>query len=63
MLENKITIVVPCKNEEGYIEHLPDHLRHQQGIGKTKIIIADSSTDNTRKVNRKSKGDLNVKII
>lgn len=63
MLQNKITIVVPCKNEENYIAHLLDALRQQQGIGNTKIIIADASTDNTRKVIKQTKGELNVSVI
>lgn len=63
MLQNKITIVVPCKNEENYIAHLLDALRQQEGLGKTKIIIADASTDNTRKVIKENKGDLNVQVI
>ena len=61
-LSNKITIVVPCKNEENYIVHLLMHLR-QQDIGSTKIIIADCSTDNTREVIQVTKGDLNVEVI
>jgi len=61
-LQNKITIVVPCKNEENYIAHLLMHLR-QQEIGNTRIIIADCSTDNTREVIQIMKGDLNVEII
>ena len=63
MLQNKITIVVPCKNEENYIAHLLDALREQEGIGNTKIIIADASTDNTRNVIKENKGNLNVQII
>lgn len=63
MLEDKITIVVPCKNEENYIVHLLDALRQQEGIGNNKIIIADASTDSTRSVIKKSKGSLNVKVI
>ena len=62
MLENKLTIVVPCKNEEDYISHLLEHLR-KQNIGGTRVIIADCSTDNTREVILKNKGDLNVEII
>jgi glycosyltransferase involved in cell wall biosynthesis len=62
ILEDKITIVVPCKNEENYIAHLLMHLR-QQDIGKTRIIIADCSTDNTREVIQVMKGELNVEII
>ena len=62
MLAEKITIVVPCKNEERYIHYLLDSLRHQD-IGQTRIIIADCSTDNTRAVIEANKGTLNVEVI
>jgi glycosyltransferase involved in cell wall biosynthesis len=62
ILSKKITIVVPCKNEENYIAHLLMHLRNQL-IGSTRIIIADCSTDNTREVIQATKGRLNVEII
>ena len=62
IIEDKITIVVPCKNEQDYIPHLLMHLR-QQGIGNTRIIIADCSTDNTREVIKEFKGSLNVEVI
>ena len=62
MLENKITIVVPCKNEELYIPYLLNCLKIQD-IGQTRIIIADASTDNTREMIKRFKGDLNVEII
>ncbi len=62
MMKDKITIVVPCKNEENYIHHLLESLR-QQDISDTKIIIADCSTDNTRQVIRDNCGSLNVEII
>ena len=61
-LEEKITIVVPCKNEENYISYLLEHLK-KQNIGNTRIIIADASTDNTREVIANNKGNLNVEII
>jgi glycosyltransferase involved in cell wall biosynthesis len=61
-LSDKITIVVPCKNEENYIHHLLESLR-QQNIGDTRIIIADCSTDNTRQVIKDNSGSLNVEII
>lgn len=61
-LSNKITIVVPCKNEENYISHLLEHLK-KQNIGNTRVIIADCSTDNTREVINANKGNLNVEII
>ena len=61
-LSDKITIVVPCKNEETYIHHLLDSLR-KQDIGDTRVIIADCSTDRTREVVQATKGQLNVEII
>jgi glycosyltransferase involved in cell wall biosynthesis len=62
ILSEKITIVVPCKNEEDYIGYLLLHLRNQL-IGSTRIIIADCSTDNTREIIQSLKGRLNVEII
>ena len=61
-ISDKITIVVPCKNEENYISHLLMHLR-RQSIGDTKIIIADCSTDRTREVIQIMKGELNIDVI
>lgn len=61
-ISKKITIVVPCKNEERYIHHLLDALRNQ-AIGATRIIIADCSTDNTRQVIKDNSHGLNVEII
>ena len=61
-ISDKITIVVPCKNEENYIHHLLDSLRGQN-IGDTRIIIADCSTDNTRQVIKDNSAGLNVEII
>lgn len=61
-ISDKITIVVPCKNEEKYIHHLLDALR-DQNIGDTRIIIADCSTDSTRQVIRDNSWELNVEII
>jgi glycosyltransferase involved in cell wall biosynthesis len=62
IFSDKITIVIPCKNEENYIPYLLTHLRNQM-IGSTKVIIADCSTDNTREVIQATKGNLNVEII
>ena len=61
-LSDKITIVVPCKNEENYINHLLESLRGQD-IGDTRVIIADCSTDNTRQVIKDNSIGLNVEII
>jgi glycosyltransferase involved in cell wall biosynthesis len=62
IFSDKITIIIPCKNEENYIPYLLTHLRNQM-IGSTRIIIADCSTDNTREVIQATKGNLNVEII
>ena len=61
-LQHKITIVIPCKNEENYISYLLEDLK-KQNIGNTRIIIADASTDNTRQVINANKGDLNIEVI
>jgi len=61
-ISDKITIVVPCKNEENYIHHLLDSLRGQN-IGNTRVIIADCSTDNTRQVIKDNSHGLCVEII
>jgi glycosyltransferase involved in cell wall biosynthesis len=61
-LKDKITIVVPCKNEENYIHHLLESLR-LQGIGNTRIIIADCSTDNTRQIIKDHSSFLNIEIV
>jgi glycosyltransferase involved in cell wall biosynthesis len=62
IFSDKITIVIPCKNEEEYIPYLLMHLRNQM-IGSTRIIIADCSTDRTREVIQTMKGKLNVEVI
>ena len=61
-LSDKITIVVPCKNEENYIHHLLDSLRGQD-IGDTRVIIADCSTDATRQVIADNSLGLNIEVI
>ena len=62
-IKDKVTIVVPCKNEENYIAYLLESLRGQEGIDGVQIIIADKSDDNTRKVIRAQSHGLKVKIV
>jgi len=50
MLSERLTIVIPCKNEQGYISHLLHDIAQQYDIKGTKIIIADSSDDSTLEV-------------
>jgi glycosyltransferase involved in cell wall biosynthesis len=61
-LSEKITIVIPSKNEENYIAHLLDNLITQE-VGFTKIIIADCSTDKTRSVIDLYRPRLNIEVI
>jgi glycosyltransferase involved in cell wall biosynthesis len=61
-LSEKITVVVPCKNEQGYIAHLLRALRAQH-LGNTRVIIADCSTDRTREVIAAEGAGLNIEVI
>lgn len=61
-LSNKITIVIPSKNEQDYIGHLLEDLI-AQGVGFTKIIIADCSTDKTREIIDIYRPRLNIEVI
>lgn len=64
-MEKELTIVIPCKNEEGYIQTLLKEIS-LQGVGKTKIFLADAnSTDKTREKAEESANDLglNLEII
>lgn len=61
-LSEKITVVIPSKNEENYIAHLLDNLITQE-VGFTKIIVADCSTDKTRSVIDLYRPRLNIEVI
>lgn len=59
---DKLTIIIPSKNEQDYIMNLLNSLRLQK-IGDTRIIIADCSTDNTKQIIKDGSKFLNVEII
>lgn len=47
-IKNKLSIVIPCKNEEKYISNTITEIVKQTNIKGTRIIVADgNSTDNT----------------
>lgn len=46
-MKDKLTIVIPCKNEKEVLIETLDLLKHQTRIENVKIIIADNSIDNT----------------
>lgn len=49
-MKDLITIVIPCKNESTLISDVLYHLNKQHYINGVKVIISDSSDDNTRDV-------------
>jgi glycosyltransferase involved in cell wall biosynthesis len=65
-IQNLLTIVIPCKNEEKYIGNLLEDLFYSVELDYTKIIIADAnSTDNTKNVieDWKQTYGLNIEVI
>ena len=63
-LSELITIVIPCKNELNIIEQSLTLLNFQKNIKDVKVIIADSSDDNTTNMIKSRTNDLfNLKII
>jgi glycosyltransferase involved in cell wall biosynthesis len=67
-IKDKITIVIPCKNEGDYISRTITSIVKQSNIYGTRIIIADAqSTDNTREIIEQLqlyyKGVVNIELI
>ena len=62
-MKDKLTVVIPCKNEQQYIANLLNSLSKQQCIDGVRIIIADCSTDDTPDIIQKNKGNLQVEVI
>lgn len=63
-MKDKLTIIIPCKNEENYIDTCLLLISEQIDIEGVEIIIADAgSTDNTLNVIESFKSELNVKVI
>ena len=62
-MKDEVTIVVPCKNEESYIYYLLDSLKKQKGMEGIRILIADCSTDSTRRAIENHKDWLDIEVI
>lgn len=61
-MEKELTIVIPCKNEEEYIGRLLEEIS-LQGVGATKIILADAkSTDRTVEEAKLTAFELGLKL-
>jgi glycosyltransferase involved in cell wall biosynthesis len=63
-MDNILSIVIPCKNEEKYIGKLLESLSKQKGILNHLVIIADAgSSDNTLYIVNEYLSKLNIKIV
>jgi glycosyltransferase involved in cell wall biosynthesis len=67
-IKDKITIVIPCYNEDKYIKKTIDSIYKQVLIGGTRVIVADNhSTDRTRGIinnlSRMYSDRLNIEMI
>ncbi len=48
-LNDKVTIVIPCKNEKDIIQKTLDLLNYQSDIWGVKVVVCDSSDDGITK--------------
>ena len=63
MIKDLLTIVIPTKNESELIDVTLNHLNKQYDINGTKIIICDSSDDNTVEIVNSGKyKNLNISV-
>ena len=46
----KLSIIIPCYNEESTIKEIIKKINEQQDINKEIIVVDDCSTDKTRKI-------------
>jgi glycosyltransferase involved in cell wall biosynthesis len=64
MIKNKLTIVIPSKNESKIIDKTLTLLNEQHYLFGIRVIISDCSDDNTRKIIKSGKyTNLKIKII
>jgi len=63
-LSDQLTIVIPCKNEGDIIDLTLTLLNHQSSINNVKVVVADSSTDDTNYfLDRRNLDLFNLQII
>jgi glycosyltransferase involved in cell wall biosynthesis len=64
MIKDHLTIVIPSKNESKVIDKTLTYLNKQHNIKGTRVIVADCSNDDTRKIISSGKyKNLNIEII
>lgn len=62
-MENLLTVVIPCKNEGKTLLDCLFYLENQEGINGVKVIVCDSSTNDTPNLLRSEKfKNINVEI-
>ena len=44
----KISIIIPCFNEQNYIDQVIDSIHAQSSLNKQIIVVDDASTDGTK---------------
>ena len=63
MIKDFLTVVIPTKNESDLINITLGHLNKQHYINGTKVVICDSSDDNTLEiVNSKKYKNLDIVV-
>ena len=59
----KLSIIIPCFNEEKYIEEVIDSINSQKIEDKEIIVVNDASTDGTKEKLTKLKNDKKIKKV
>ncbi len=59
----KISIIIPCFNEENTIEKIVDKILNQDQFEKEIIVVDDNSSDNSRQILNKIKGKKISKLL
>ena len=64
-ISDRLTIVIPCKNERDVISKTLDLLNYQEGIEGTQVIVCDDSTDEVTPIilDKRNKDKFNLKVI
>ena len=60
---NKISVIIPCYNEEKTIEKVINEVNNYNSINKEIILVDDGAIDQTRKIIESIKQDNLKKIL
>ena len=59
----KLSIIVPCFNEQDTVTVILDRVKDEKTIEKEIIVVDDYSTDNSRKILENYKKNNEIKLI